>query len=238
MRIVTAAEMGAIDRLASNEFGIPGVVLMENAGLQVVKTVETVLGNPADKHVVIFAGKGNNGGDGFVAARHLLNKGAQVQVFLAAEQDHIKGDARINLDIWTKAGQKVLPLTKASDLNLVRLALMHADLVVDALYGTGFKGAIKQPMLSFMEAVNECGKPVVAVDIPSGLEADTGRSAEGCIRASHTVTFALPKIGLLLPESKPYVGKLQVADISIPAALLADNQAKRYLITKQLVSAH
>lgn len=238
MRIVTADEMSTIDRLAINEFGIPGVVLMENAGLQVVKAVEGVLGDPAGKHVVIFSGKGNNGGDGFVAARHLLNKGAQVQVFLAAEQDQIKGDARVNLNIWAKAGQKVLPLTKINDLNLVRLALMNADLVVDALYGTGFKGTIQKPMASFIEAINECGKPVIAVDIPSGLEADTGRTGGACIRAGHTVTFALPKIGLILPESRPYVGKLHVADISIPAALLTDNQAKRYLITRQLVSGN
>ncbi len=238
MRIVTAGEMSTIDRLAINEFGIPGVVLMENAGLQVVKVVEEVLGDPAGKQVVIFSGKGNNGGDGFVAARHLLNKGAQVQVFLAAEQDQVKGDARVNLDIWTRAGQKVLPFTKTNDLNLVRLALMNADLVVDALYGTGFKGTIRQPMASFIEAINDCDKPVVAVDIPSGLEADTGRAGEPCIRAGHTVTFALPKIGLILPESRPYVGQLHVADISIPTALLADNQAKRYLITRQLVSGN
>ncbi|KJS13119.1 MAG: carbohydrate kinase [Peptococcaceae bacterium BRH_c8a] len=235
MRLVTASEMGSIDRLAISEFGIPGVVLMENAGLQVVKAVTDVLGDPAGKHAVIFAGKGNNGGDGFVVARHLLNMGAQVQVFLAAEQEQISGDAQVNLNIWLKTGQKVFPLTKSNDINLVRLALMNADLVVDALYGTGFKGTIQKPMATFIEAINACGKPVVAVDIPSGLEADTGRVNGPCIRASYTVTFALPKIGLVLPESRLYVGKLHIADISIPAALLADNQAKRNLITKQLV---
>ncbi len=235
MRLVTASEMATIDRLAINEFGIPGVVLMENAGQQVVRAVIDLLGNPAGKHVVILSGKGNNGGDGFVVARHLLNMGAQVQIFLAAEQDQINGDAQVNLNIWNKTGQKVFPLTKSNDINLVRLALMNADLVVDALYGTGFKGTIQKPMASFIEAINACGKPVVAVDIPSGLEADTGRVNGPCIRASHTVTFALPKIGLVLPESKPYVGKLRVTDISIPAALLADQKAQRNLITRQLV---
>lgn len=235
MRLVTADEMGTIDRLAINEFGIPGLVLMENAGLRVVEVATGVLGDPAGKRVVVFAGKGNNGGDGFVAARHLSNKGAEVQVFLAAEQDKVAGDALVNLNIWKKMGQKVFSLTKSNNINLVRLALMNADLVVDALYGTGFKGTIQKPVAPIIEAVNTCGKPVLAVDIPSGLEADTGRVNGPCVRAHHTVTFALAKIGLVLPSTRRYVGRLHVVDISIPAALLADNPARRYYLTEPLV---
>lgn len=237
MRLVTAGEMGDLDRLTIKEFGIPGVVLMENAGLAVVKVAAGLLGETAGKKVVIFAGRGNNGGDGFVVARHLANRGTEVQVFLAAEQDRVTGDALVNLNIWKKMGHKIYSLTRSNDINLVRLALMNADLVVDALYGTGFKGTIQKPVASIVEAINTCNRPVLAVDIPSGLEADTGRVNGPCIRALHTVTFGLPKIGLVLPEARRYVGRLHVADISIPTVLLTDNPAKRYFLTGQLVNS-
>ncbi|MCG8403355.1 MAG: NAD(P)H-hydrate dehydratase [Firmicutes bacterium] len=236
MRLVTAAEMAAVDRLAIEEFGIPGIVLMENAGLRVVEIITGILGDPAGKKVLIFSGKGNNGGDGFVVARHLHGRNAEVQVFLAAEQDQITGDALVNLNIWKKTGQKTFSLTKNNNINLVRLALMNADLVVDALFGTGFRGSVRQPLIPVIEAINTGGKPVVAVDIPSGLEADTGKTNGPCIHAQHTVTFALPKIGLVVPDARAYVGKLHIVDISIPATILADNPAKRHYITGQLIN--
>ncbi len=235
MKLVTAAEMGTIDKVAIKDFGIPGVILMENAGLRVVEIITKELGDPAGKKVLIFAGKGNNGGDGFVVARHLHNRGAEVKVFLAGEQEQVTGDARVNLDIWQKMGQKIFPVIKDSDINLVRLALMNADLVVDALYGTGFKGTVKNPMATIIEAVNASGIPVVAVDIPSGLEADTGKANGPCFCARHTVTFGLPKIGLVLPSARPFVGFLHVVDISIPPSILADNPSKRYFITEKMV---
>ena len=222
MRLVTAQEMGAMDQKASKEYGIPGVVLMENAGLQVADLVTTLLnGNLTRSTIVIITGKGNNGGDGLVVARHLLNRGAGVQVFLAAEPEKIKGDALINLNIWRKMGQKVLPLMKSNDINLLRFSLMKADLIVDALYGTGFTGTLQEQMVSVVEAINSCDKPIVAIDIPSGLEANTGVANGPCIIADHTVTFALPKLGLVLPTAKQYVGELHVADISMPAAVTA-----------------
>jgi len=259
MRLVTAQEMGAMDQKACKEYGIPSVVLMENAGLKVVDLISDQLDNMARRTIVIIAGKGNNGGDGFVVARHLYNQGAEVQVFLAAEAEEIKGDALINLNIWRKMGQKVFLILKNNDINLFRLALMKADLVVDALYGTGFIGSVRDQVISIIEAINASGKPVVAIDIPSGLEANTGRANGPCIIAKHTVTFALPKLGLVLPAAQKYVGVLHVADISIPAAVTngstADkgksaNVAKkensdsvanedvgdfRYLITEQMV---
>ncbi len=221
MRLVTAQEMGAMDQKASKEYGIPSVVLMENAGLRVVDLVSALLDNLVRRTIIVVAGKGNNGGDGFVVARHLLNRGAEVQVFLAAEPEKIKGDALINLNIWRKMGQKVLPLLKSNDTNLFRLSLMKAELVVDALYGTGFTGTLRDQLVSVIEAINASGKPVVAIDIPSGLEADTGKANGPCIIANHTVTFALPKLGLVLPTATKYVGELHVADISIPAAVTA-----------------
>lgn len=219
MRLVTAQEMGAMDQKASKDYGIPSVVLMENAGLKVADLVSALLDNLARRTIIVVAGKGNNGGDGFVVARHLLNRGAEVQVFLAAEPEKIKGDALINLNIWRKMGQKILPLLKSNDNNLFKLSLIKAELVVDALYGTGFTGTVRDQMVSVIEAINASGKPVVAIDIPSGLEADTGKANGPCVIANHTVTFALPKLGLVLPTAKKYVGELHVADISIPAAV-------------------
>jgi len=233
LRLVTATEMNAVDRIAIQDFGIPGVVLMENAGLRVVEVITRLLGNPTGKTVVVFAGKGNNGGDGFVVARHLHNRGTKVQVFLDAERDKISGDALINLNIWEKMGQKVFPLHK--NINLVRLALVNADLVVDALYGTGFRGSVREHMVPVIEAINASGKPVVAVDVPSGLEADSGKVHGPCVRADYTVTFALPKLGLVLAPGSEYVGKLEVADISIPSAAVANIDSRRFYLTEQLV---
>ncbi|SFR09982.1 NAD(P)H-hydrate dehydratase [Desulfoscipio geothermicus] len=235
MRLVTAGEMGAMDRKAIEDYGIPGMILMENAGLRVVEVISGLLNDLNGKKVVVVAGKGNNGGDGFVVARHLHNRGSEVQVFLAAEQEQIKGDAQINLNIWQRMGQKVYSLTKNNNLNLLRLALMNADLVVDALYGTGFKGAIREHMVPVIEAVNGCGKAVVAVDIPSGLEADTGRVYGPCIYAAHTITFALPKLGLVLPDAREFVGQLHIVDISIPSAVTAGAESQRFYITDRLV---
>ena len=256
MRLVTAQEMGAMDQKASKEYGIPSVVLMENAGRSVADLVSSLLNNESLSSVLILAGKGNNGGDGFVAARHLFNQGVSVQIFLAGEPEKIKGDALINLNIWRKMGQKTYSLLKNNDINLFRLAIMKANLIIDALYGTGFTGAVKEQMSAVMEVVNTSGKPVVSIDIPSGLVADTGCTEGQCVRAWHTVTFALPKLGLVLPEAKKYVGELHVADISIPAAVTKgiENNSKildaknnvpvnesqnvpvlRYLITQELV---
>lgn len=236
MRLVTASEMGSMDKKAINEYGIPGVVLMENAGLRVVEVISQILGDLKGKKVVIFAGKGNNGGDGFVVARHLHNLGSEVQVFLAAEPEHIKGDAAVNLNIWQRMGQKIYSLTKNYNINSVRLALMNADLLVDALYGTGFKGTLREQIVPFVEAINNSSKPVVSIDIPSGLEADTGRANGPCVIASHTVTFALPKLGLVLPDARPFVGELHVVDISIPESVTYGGDIKRFYITNTLVN--
>lgn len=244
MRAVTALEMNKIDSAAINEFGIPGVVLMENAGLRVVDVAARVMEGACGKRVVVLAGKGNNGGDGFVAARHLYNMGARVKVFLFSDPSSITGDARINLDIWQKLGGEIYAVVKEKSGSKIddtlRNTLLQADLVVDAIFGTGFKGAARGVVAEVIKFVNECGQPVVAVDIPSGLEADTGKVAGPCVKAVHTVTFGLPKIGLLVEPGATYAGQLTVADISIPRAAV-DSVAKsfdrhKYLLTKDLVS--
>ncbi|RJQ28934.1 MAG: NAD(P)H-hydrate dehydratase [Peptococcaceae bacterium] len=235
MLVVTSEEMKKVDQSAIKEYGIPGIVLMENAGLQVVKVVEKVLGDLPGKEIAIFVGKGNNGGDGLVVARHLLNRRASVKVLTLADYEEIKGDARVNLEIWRKMGQKVHSLTRGDSLNVIRLILMSVDLVVDAIYGTGFRGPVGEKIGGIIEVLNKSGKPVVAVDIPSGLEADTGAVNGPCIRASHTVTFGLPKLGLVTGAGPEYAGELHVVDISIPAMVIEKSGLKRYLLTAGMV---
>lgn len=237
MRLVTAQEMREIDRRAIEEYGIPGVVLMENAGRSVARTVMGKLGKVQGKRVLILCGKGNNGGDGLVAARHLFQYGVVTKVFLACEPEDFTGDAKVNFEIWERLGQQVFSLVSSNGLQLLKLALMQSDAVVDALYGTGFRGKMPDRLGKIVETINAAGKLVVAVDVPSGLEADTGRVNGQCIRADLTVTFGLPKLGLAVEPGAGYAGELTVADISLPRALTDKTGPGRYLLTKELVAS-
>lgn len=213
MLLVTSEQMREIDRRAMDEYGIPGLLLMENAGRRVAEEAARRLGGAAGRRVVVYAGKGNNGGDGLVAARHLANAGARVLVILAAG-DQMPPDAARNLDIARRMGLDIIP--PGPDVGPI-LAL--SDLVIDALLGIGVKGEVKGPLAEAIEMINAARRLVLAVDVPSGLDADTGKIAGCCVRAGVTVTLALPKRGLYLYPGAAYVGELVVADISIPAAL-------------------
>lgn len=215
MEIVTAAQMREIDRRAIEDFGIPGIVLMENAGLRIVETVRAL---PCT-NVVILAGSGNNGGDGFVAARHLRHE-KNVSVWITAEPGAYQGDARTNLMILERFGHPLHVIRGEEDLADLAGDLAHADLVVDALLGTGVSREVAPLFAGIIRMVNGMRVPVVAVDIPSGVCADTGKILGSAIRASITVTFALPKQGLLLFPGAACTGRLEVADIGIPPALL------------------
>lgn len=235
MRVVTAEEMKKLDQAAIEKYDVPGLILMENAGRQVVEVIKEIFGDVRGKVITVFVGKGNNGGDGFVIARHLLNLGAEVKVLAFAELAEITGDAATNLNIWQKMEQKVYSLQHGDGVNIVRLVLMNTDLIVDAIYGTGFRGKMAEKTGRLVEVLNESGKPIVAVDIPSGLEADTGKANGPCIQATHTVTFALPKLGLILEPGADYAGELHIADISIPSVLIEKEAPLRYLITGSMV---
>ena len=235
MRVVTAEEMRTLDQTAINTYGIPGIVLMENAGLQVVNLLQNILDDVTGKEIVIFVGKGNNGGDGLVIARHLFNRGAKVKVGLVVPPEEMSGDAGVNLRIWQNMGQPVVFLFKEKELAC--FLTVNTALIVDAIFGTGFKGKATGVPAGCIEVINASGKPVVAVDIPSGLEADTGQVHGPCVKAAHTVTFALPKLGLVLDPGINYTGKLHVVDISIPSFLLEKEDLKRKLTTKKTVQS-
>lgn len=226
--------MREIDRLATEDYGIPSILLMENAGLQVVDAALTLLGE-AGSRITIICGIGNNGGDGLVATRHLCNSGYQVTCLLIGEPSRLRGDTLTNYIILERIGQKPIAITEEMELQLVAEKILDSHLIVDALYGTGFSGELTGISGQVVKLINRASAKVLAIDIPSGLEANNGRAKELAVQADWTVTMALPKLGLLMPAAAPYVGRLTVADISIPLPLIHASQLKVNLITSDQV---
>ena len=216
MRLVTAEEMRQADNTAINEYGIPGIVLMENAGQAVVKQVEKMLGDLSGKKAAIFCGGGNNGGDGLVIARHLFNKGCEVRLYFLTDPEVFRGDALTNYKIITNLGIDGFQLTEGNRLNVARMALWSADIAIDAIFGTGMHDNVQDTALAVINMLNESNTPVVSVDIPSGLSSLNGQALGAAVQADATVTFGYCKLGLTLPAARDYVGELIVADISIP----------------------
>lgn len=235
MKIVTAEEMRGIDQRASQEYGVTSLILMENAGIRVVEVAETYLENSTLRRVVIVAGKGNNGGDGLVVGRHLMNSGARVDTFLLGDPEEMTPDARVNYEILRKMGARLFPLKDEDGLNRLLISTLSADLIIDALYGISFRGRLREFDSQVVSIMNQARKPIVAVDIPSGVEADTGRVIGEAVRASWTVTLALPKLGLLLEPGCSFAGRVTVADISIPSKLLSEKTLKTSLLTEDLI---
>ena len=211
-------EVRALDRIAVERLGISGLVLMENAGRQVADAAVRMCGGAADKSVAVVAGAGNNGGDGFVAARHLTIRGAKTITFLVSPESKITGDAAENLKIIRKMGLRVRQLIPASMAELAGELRKH-HLIIDAIGGTGIAGPLRDDLAAAVEQVNLSGRPVLAVDIPTGLDCDTGLSPGPTIRAALTVTMAARKKGFDAPGAKDYTGEVLVADIGVPADL-------------------
>jgi hydroxyethylthiazole kinase-like uncharacterized protein yjeF len=237
MRLVKAAEMREMDLEATRRYGIPGLILMENAGLAIVDVIIDHFfgGKPQRKQVFIIAGPGNNGGDGFVVGRHLFNRGALVQFLITTDPQYYRGDAAVNLKI---INDMELPceVLQPDNVDSFKDDIKEADLVIDALFGTGFKGVPREPLSSLIRSVNEIGNPVLAVDIPSGMEADTGIIAGECIKAIITVTMGMPKIGLYLDPGAQYTGEVVVGDISFPPQLKSEEGGDYYLVDQEMVS--
>ena len=173
-------------------------------------------GKVAGKIIIVLAGKGNNGGDGLAAARLLANAGAFVTVFLLCSPAELKGDTLQNYQVLQRLGEKVYQLTSDKDLQKLDIALMCADLIIDAIYGTGFKGTVTGLAAEVINTINNRGLPVVSVDLPSGLDANTGEISGPCVKATATITFGLPKLGLILEPGNQQVGELWLGDISLP----------------------
>jgi len=217
-RIMTRDEVRQVDAWAINEIGVPGVVLMENAGRSGAELAKEKLAGVNEPRVCLFCGTGNNGGDGYVIARHLLNAGFEARVVLCGRRDKVQGDARINLDILERLGYGVELLDPAAGDVAARVRALggEADLIVDALFGTGLRGELKREPQVLIEAINSLGRPILAVDIPSGLDCDTGEPLGAAIRAAYTVTFVALKKGFVASaEASRYTGEVYVASIGV-----------------------
>lgn len=216
MKLATAAEMAALDRSAGECHGITVAQLMERAGSLVAEAAEHLLGPARGRRVAIICGRGNNGGDGFEAARSLQSRGVEVQVILVGAPEDLRPDARRAWDAARAAGVGHTACADASTLAAAQERVREVDLVVDALLGTGFTPPARDLTAAAIRLVNSLARPVLAVDLPSGLAADHGRVAGDVVRATATVTFGYPKPGLVLHPAARYVGRLWVGDIGFP----------------------
>ncbi|HEV2490169.1 MAG TPA: NAD(P)H-hydrate dehydratase [Candidatus Acidoferrales bacterium] len=224
MKILTTSEMREADRLTSERCGISSRTLMENAGSSVAQFLASNLAPIQRRRIVVLCGKGNNGGDGFVAARKLAELGASPLVFLLAGLDELRGDAAENFQRLQSASLKPATIHDASAWTEVRNSLASADVVVDALLGTGLRGKVEGLFAQAIEDVNRpiASRAVVAIDIPSGLSGDSGEVSGPAVAADYTVTFTSPKIGMILAPASSYVGRLIVADIGTPRELIEE----------------
>lgn len=236
MKLVTAQEMKELDKLAMADYAVPGIVLMDTAAQAVADAVNEALDEVDGESVIIFCGTGNNGGDGFGAARWLASYGVSVRVFVVgAELEAVSGDAKTELAMFTKDGGKAEVIKSEDDWLLAELAASKADILVDALLGTGFHGELSGDLLRACELLNESGKYIVSVDIPTGVNADNGSAAENAVRADKTVTMGLLKTGLLLYPGREYCGDIELADIGMPAKAVAACASKKFRLTEDIV---
>ncbi len=248
MRILNAEQMREADRRTIKDIGIASLVLMENAGRQVVAAIEALYPDLGERRVAIVCGKGNNGGDGFVVARTLQQRGVDVSVFVIGKVTEIKGDARINLEILGRIGQNVVEVADETAWELHGAEITGHDLIIDAMFGIG----LSAPLTGFYETVvadlNEGGVPIVSIDMPSGMSADTSDLIGDAIDATVTVTLGAPKLPLVLPPAESKSGEVVVADIGIPADVfdqlegprieLLTREQMRPLIPARAVDAH
>ena len=221
-KTLTREEMRELDRKAIEEYKIPGIVLMENAGRNVAEEVLKMLYNPQQTKVAILCGKGNNGGDGFVVARHLHNHSIHVDVFLIARVSDIlkDGDTGTNLQILLNMKIPVNEILDIPGVNNILNELNGYHILADALFGTGLSGDVREPFKTLIHGVNNLNKPTISVDIPSGLDCNTGKILGAAIKATKTVTFAIAKKGFYLNDGPSYTGEVIVSDISIPRELI------------------
>jgi NAD(P)H-hydrate epimerase len=215
-----------VDRRAIEEFGIPGVVLMENAGRG---ATEALCRLGCTGPVVICAGKGNNGGDGFVMARHLAIRRITCHVLMFTAPDQLQGDAAINCQILQNAKLPVTVVSLPIHAEWLAKELAAAAWIVDALLGTGTQGSLREPYLTAIEAINQSGKPVLAVDLPSGMDCDSGMPLGASIQARHTVTFVAEKPGFRTESGRGLAGTVEVIDIGVPPLLIEQLLAARQL---------
>ena len=208
LKTVTVSEMQELDRKAMEDIGIPSIVLMENAGRCVGELAMDMLDSIEGKRVAIFCGTGNNGGDGFVTARHLARKKIDVGVYIVGEKSRLKKDPLINLRILENMGIEIKEI-------FAQIEKIDAHLVIDAIFGIGLKGEIREPVRAIIKDLNNKDIPILSIDVPSGLDADTGKVLGEAIRAAKTAAMQFPKRGFYINKGPEYAGEIVVVDIGI-----------------------
>jgi len=233
MKVATAEQMQELDRKAIEQYRIPGIVLMENAGRGAAETILNGFRDIRRQKIAIIAGKGNNGGDGFVIGRHLLNQGIPVKVFLLADPKTLRGDAETNFQIFLRMKGEVVSISSSMEYQRIKKDLEKFDLLIDGIFGTGLDAEVRGYYREVINHLNTLQKPIVAIDIPSGLDATTGKPLGTAIRASLTITFGVPKVGHLISPGADYVGELKVLDISLPRALVEEEKIQTHLLEEE-----
>lgn len=237
MYAVTAREMREMDQNTIETFGIPGRVLMENAGRGATQVLMDRYPDARRMAIGVMAGRGNNGGDGFVMARYLSAQGARVTVYLLGAAERISGDAAANFDLLAPLGIPAIEVTDEKAFRQHEAAMEHHDLWVDAIFGTGLNATVKGHYQIAIDWLNRSEKPIFAVDIASGLDSDTGRPLGTAVRADTTATFAYPKIGHLIYPGAACTGHLEVIDIGIPRGIADAVAPRQFLTTGEDVAA-
>lgn len=226
MKLLTAEQMRELDRRTIEKVGIPGIVLMENASRGVFEVIASVVDDLRGKRALIVCGRGNNGGDGFAVARHLLNAGAEPEIALAASKKDVRGDAKTNLDACVKLKIPITGIRRESDVKKLSAGIRRADFIVDALLGTGVRGPVRPPFETIIKRINKFRGEIFAVDAPSGLSVDDGRVHNIAVKATRTATFGMAKIGLFVYPGAAHAGQVYIVDIGIPVELLRKVKSK------------
>ena len=240
MFLVTASQMQDMDRQTIESFGIPGVVLMENAGRGAFDFLVKTFNDINSRKVAVVAGRGNNGGDGFVIARYLLEKGVHVKVFLLSSKQKVGGDAKLNLDLYeslcTASGaDPIIEIPDADAFKKQKENIVRHDLFVDAILGTGLNSDVRGYYKDAIQLMNRSGNPIFSIDIPSGLHSDTGQPLGIAAKASATSTFAFAKAGHILYPGNTHTGTLDIVDIGIPGFIARDKKIPLSLINKDRI---
>ena len=238
MKIVTGEEMAAIDREAIEQRGIPGLFLMENAGNAVYNVLLSSVPNLKPGETIILCGKGNNGGDGFVAGRLCQEAGLEPVVFLCGKTADLTNDPQVQYEKYKKIGGRVIELQKGEEFFPLKESLKTSKVIIDALLGTGFRGEVRGLIGEIISFIKDFKGWIIAVDIPSGVNADTGDAGSVVISADITVTMGLPKLGLVVPPGYDHVGKLEVAEIGFPKDVLPEDGDHPTWITPEEVGRY
>jgi len=243
MLLVTATQIQDMDKQAIESFGIPGLVLMENAGRGAVDFLLKKFKDIKTKKIAVIAGRGNNGGDGFVIARYLMERGMVVNTFLLSSKKKVTGDAKINMELAQKLCDRshtcsIIEIPDADMFKKLKNRIRHHDLFIDAILGTGLNSDVRGFFKDAIELINSSQRPVFSVDIPSGLHSDTGQPLGIAVKADATVTFAFAKTGQVLYPGNKYTGDLKIIDIGIPNFIAQEKNIKLSLVEKNEIAAY